>query len=298
MEDAGVAAIVMHSVFEEQITREQLGTIYHMEVNNNSYAEALSYFPDPPEFHLGPDEYLDQIRKVKEATNVPIIGSLNGLTAGGWIEYAKKIEEAGADALELNMFYLPTDVAEDAGTVEKMQIDAVQHIKKATKLPVCVKLAAMFSALPNFVKGLADAGADGVVLFNRFYQPDIDIHELEATPTLSLSTSQELLLRLRWIAVMAGKVDCSLGLTGGVHTHTDVIKSVMVGADAVQLTSCLLKNGPKYLGTLLEVVREWMETNEYESLAQMKGSMSLVKSPDPTAFTRANYMRVLQSWKV
>jgi dihydroorotate dehydrogenase (fumarate) len=297
LEDAGAAAIVMHSVFEEQITLDQLGTIHSMEVTAESYAEALSYFPAQHDYRLGPDQYLEQVRRIKAAVAVPVIGSLNGFTPAGWLEYARLIEQAGADALELNVYYLATDPHETGQAIELRLLEMVRTVKQAVRLPVAVKLSPFFSSIAHLAHELDAIGVDGLVLFNRFYQPDIDVEALEAQPSLRLSDSSELLLRLRWLAILSGRVRAALAVTGGVHTPLDAIKAVMAGAHAVQMVSVLLENGPQYLQTLRERVADWMEEHEYVSLRQMQGSMSLQRSPDPAAFERANYMRVLQSWR-
>lgn len=298
LEDAGASAIVMHSVFEEQILREGLSTLEAIEGTAESYAEALSYFPKADEFRLGPDQYLEQIRKIKESVSIPVIASLNGSTPAGWIEYAKQIEQAGADALELNVYILATNPWETGETIEQRVLDIARAVKRAVKIPVAVKLSVFYSSLANFAKRLDEIGVDGLVLFNRFYQPDIDIENLEVVPTLHLSDSSELLLRLRWLAILHGNVKASLAVSGGVHTVTDAIKALMTGAQAVQMVSALLRNGPEYLKSIREGVVAWMQEHEYESVAQMIGSMSLQKCADPAAFERANYMRVLQSYRI
>jgi dihydroorotate dehydrogenase (fumarate) len=297
LEDAGASAIVMHSLFEEQITREELGTIQQMEVVAGSFAEALTYFPNPEEFRLGPERYLDQIRRIKEAVRIPVIASLNGVTIGGWLDYARRIAQAGADALEMNLYYLAAKSWEPGHLVERRMLEIVQNVKAAVKIPVAVKLSPFFSSLGFFASQLDEQKVDGLVLFNRFYQPDIDPDALDVVPSLRLSDSDELLLRLRWLALLSGRVKCSLAVTGGVHTAIDAIKAIMTGADAVQLVSALLKRGPRYLEVIRKDVITWMEEHEYESLAQMKGSMSLRRCPDPAAFERANYARILQSFK-
>ena len=298
LEDAGASAIVMRSLFEEQITREMTGNIYSVENYAESSAEAVSYFPKPSEFSLGPDEYLDQLRTIVEAVRIPVIGSLNGVTVRGWLDYALQIQEAGADALELNVYYLPTDPKEESASVEKRTLDIVRTVKGALKIPIAVKLSPFFSALPHFARELERAGADGIILFNRFYQPDIDVENLEAAPSLHLSDPSELLLRLRWLAIVAPGVKIPLAISGGVHSGLDVVKSVMAGASAVQVVSALLKKGPEHLRTLRRELEQWMVEHEYESLDQMRGNMTLAKCPDPNAFSRANYMRILQSWRV
>lgn len=296
LEDAGAAAIVMHSLFEEQIAIEQLGTIYHMEMHADSFAEALSYFPTPSEYRLGPDDYLERIRRLKEAVGIPVIASLNGVTPAGWLEYAKLMEQAGADALELNFYYMATDPAESGDAVERRLVEIAHTVKQETALPVAVKLSPFFSSLANVAQRLDEVGVDGLVIFNRFYQPNIDVEALEVTPSLYLSDSSELNLRLRWLAVLSGRVRASLAVTGGVHTHLDAIKAVMAGAHAVQMVSALLEKGPAELRKVREQMAVWLEAHEYESLRQMQGSMGLDRCPEPGAFERANYMRVLQSW--
>ena len=295
LEDAGAPAIVMHSLFEEQITREQLGTIQALEAHVDSSAEALSYLPRPEEFALGPDQYLMQILRIKQAVSVPVIASLNGTTAAKWLEYARLIQEAGADALELNVYYLATDPAETGESVESRTLDIVKTVREAISIPLAVKLSPFFSSLAHLACRLDEMGADGLLLFNRFYQPEIDVETLEVVPSLHLSEPNELLLRLRWLAILSGRVRCSLGVTGGVHSPTDAVKAVMAGADAVQVVSALMRHGPERLRALREGLEAWMEDHAYESLRQMKGSMNLLRCPDPGAFERANYMRVLQS---
>ena len=297
LEDAGASAIVMHSLFEEQITREEQGTIMDMQLSANASAEALSYFPQPDDFRLGPEKYLEQIRRIKDAVSVPVIASLNGTTPAGWLHYGKLMQDAGADALELNVYYIPTDTQESASDVEKRTLDIVRAVKAEVKIPVSVKLSPFFSALAHFAVELEAAGADGLVLFNRFFQPDINVEELVAEPSLQLSGPSDLLLRLRWLAVLHGHVKGSLAVTGGVHDGIGALKAVMAGADAVQMVSALLIHGPDRLAQSRATLAEWLEEHEYESLAQARGSMSLVKSPNPQAFTRANYMRILNGWK-
>jgi dihydroorotate dehydrogenase (fumarate) len=296
LEDAGAAAIVMHSLFEEQISHEQLGHLHNVEMHEESFAEALSYFPRPEEYRLGPDRYLEQLRKVKATVRVPVIASLNGTSPAGWLQYAALMEQAGADALELNVYYLATSAWETSAQVEQRTLDAVKVVKQAVKIPVAVKLSPYFSSLANFAHQLDEAGADGLVLFNRFYQPDIDIEELDVVPRLNLSDSSELLLRLRWLAIVSGHVKASLAASGGVHTAPDAIKAVMAGAHAVQIVSALLLDGPRRLKALREEISAWLERHEYESLAQACGSMSHERTPNPQALERANYMRILQSW--
>ncbi len=297
LEDSGAAALVMHSLFEEQIMVEQREA-FLFESNAESHAEAVSYLPDPGIFALGPDEYLEQIQRIRQAVSIPVIASLNGTTPHSWIEYARLIEQAGAHALELNVYYLATDADETGEEVERRTLETVEAVKGSISIPVAVKLSPFFSSFAHFAKRLDDAGADGLVIFNRFYQPDIDVEALDVLPTLRFSTSAELLLRLRWLAILSGRIDASLAVTGGVHTATDAIKAVMAGAHAVQMVCALLKRGPQHLATVREEMEAWMEEHGYESLRQMQGSMSLVKSGNPSALERANYMRVLQSWRM
>ncbi len=297
LEDAGASAIVMHSLFEEQITREEQGTILDIELHDNSNAEAISYFPKPDEFRLGPENYLEQIRRIKEAVSVPVIASLNGTTPAGWLRHGKLMQEAGADALELNVYYIATDAKEAGAAVEKRTLEIVRALKAEVKIPVSVKLSPFFSSVAHFAMELEAAGADGLVLFNRFFQPDINVEELTAEPTLQLSGPADLLLRLRWLAVLHGQVKGSLAVTGGVHDHIGALKAIMACADAVQMVSALLIHGPERLAQTRVALDEWLEEHEYESLAQARGSMSLLKCPNPQAFTRANYMRILNGWK-
>lgn len=297
LEDAGASAIVMHSLFEEQITREEQGTIMDMQLSSHSSAEAISFFPQPDEFRLGPEKYLEQIHRIKAAVAVPVIASLNGTTPAGWLHYGKLMQEAGADALELNVYYIPTDAKETAAQVEKRTLDIVRTVKSEVKIPVSVKLSPFFSSLAHFAAELESAGADGLVLFNRFFQPDINVEELLAEPSLQLSGPADLLLRLRWLAVLHGRIKGSLAVTGGVHDGIGALKAVMAGADAVQMVSALLIHGPERLAQARATLAEWLQEHEYESLAQARGSMSLLKSPNPQAFTRANYMRILNGWK-
>ncbi len=298
LEDAGAAAIVLRSLFEEQITREQLGMVHHMEVHDESFAEAVSYFPKPDEFVFGSEEYCRQIARIKEAVKLPVIASLNGVTSEGWLSYAARLQQAGADALELNVYFVATDPAEAGATVEARTVEILRGVKRAVTIPVAVKLSPFYSSLPNLARSLDEAGADGLVLFNRFYQPDIDVETLEATPSLHLSDSSELLLRIRWLAILTGQVRAALAASGGVHTGLDAIKAVMAGASAVQVVSRLLQDGPQQLATIVDGMQQWLAAHEYESLEQARGSMSLRTSPDPSAFERGNYMKILRSWRV
>jgi len=298
LEDAGAAAIVMHSLFEEQILNQQEGIEEHLDRHSGNYAEATSYYPQALDFKLGPEKYLEQIQAIKKSTNLPVIGSLNGINEGTWVEYAKLIQEAGADALELNLYFLPRSDDESSSVIEQRAFQIVRMVKQFATVPVAVKISPFFTSLPHFAHRMEEAGASALVCFNRFFQPDIDIEELETVPALQLSDSSELLLRLRWIAVLYGRFRLQLAVTGGVHTMEDAIKSLMAGSDAVQLVSCLLKNGPAYLTELKTKVAQWMEEHEYENLDQMKGSMSYLHSPNPDVVGRANYMKIIQSWKV
>jgi dihydroorotate dehydrogenase (fumarate) len=297
LEDAGAPAIVMHSLFEEQITREQLGTIAQMELHAESFAEALSFFPAPDEYALGPDQYLEQVRRIKETVDVPVIASLNGVTDSGWAEYARLIEQAGADALELNLYRVETSLWKSCDAIERERLSVVRGVRHAVSIPIAVKLSPFYTSLAYVARQLDELGADGLVLFNRFYQPDIDVEELKVVPSLRLSTSGELLLRVRWLAILHGRLQASLALSGGAHTPMDVVKGIMAGADVVQVVSALLQNGPGHLRSLREGLSAFMVLHEYESLAQMHGSLSLETCPDPAAFERANYMRVLQSFR-
>jgi len=297
LEDAGAAAIVMRSLFEEQLASEGLAAHRSMDAHAESFAEALTYFPDADAFALGPDEYLEHIQKLKEAVNVPVIASLNGVTAGGWLDYAQQIEKAGADALELHVYSVPTDPSSPGESLERRTIEMVRAVKDEVKIPVAVKLSPFYTSFANLAKQLDGAGADGLVLFNRFYQPDIDVEKLEVGSTLQLSSSAELPLRLRWLAIVSGRVRASLGVTGGVHTVLDAVQATMCGAQGIQMVSAVLQRGPECLKEIRDGLSRWLEENEYESLKQMQGNMSLLRCPDPNAFIRGNYMRVLQCWR-
>jgi dihydroorotate dehydrogenase (fumarate) len=297
LEDAGAAAIVMRSLFEEQIAFEEEATFAVTEAHGYSHGEAGSYFPPADAFALGPDDYLEQIRRIKEMVGVPVIGSLNGATPGGWLRYARLIEEAGADAVELNVYALETDATEDARTVEDRTIEIVREVRRSIRIPLAVKLSPFYTSFANFAHRLDEAGPAGLVLFNRFWQPGIDVEELEVRRELQLSDSSELPLRLRWLAILSGNVHATLAVTGGVHTVLDVIQSVMAGAHAVQMVSALLHHGPEHLAVLRRELVQWLEAHEYGSLREMRGSMSMRTCPDPQAYERANYMLVLQSWK-
>ena len=294
LEDAGAAAVVLYSLFEEQLRQESLELDFYLSAGTDSYAESLSYFPEPAEFNLGPDEYLEHIRKAKDAVKVPIIASLNGSSVGGWIQYATQIEEAGADALECNIYWIVTDSKMSSAEVEQHYLDIIAAVKTAVHIPVAIKLSPFFSNFANMAQRVDEAGADGLVLFNRFYQPDIDLETLELTPRVLLSTPQAMRLPLTWIGILRGKVEASLAATSGIHSAEDVIKLLMVGADATMLCSALLRNGIPHLRTIEQGVREWMEAHEYESATQMRGSMSQQRCADPSAFERAQYMRAVK----
>jgi dihydroorotate dehydrogenase (fumarate) len=298
LEDAGASVITMHSLFEEQILLERGARYSHFDKTAESFAEALSFFPNPDDYQLGPDEYLEQVRRIKATVDVPVIASLNGVTGTGWVEFARLIQQAGADALELNVYFLATDPTETGTAIEQRIVEITRRVKQAITIPVAVKLSPFFTSVAHLATQLAAAGADGLVLFNRFYQPDIDVEALDVAPRLQLSTSEELLLRVRWLAILSGRVSCDLAASGGVHTGLDAIKAVMAGASAVQVVSALLHQGPGQLKKLREEMVRWMEDHEYESLRQMQGSMNLLRCPDPAAFERANYTRILQTWRV
>jgi dihydroorotate dehydrogenase (fumarate) len=294
LEDAGASAVVLYSLFEEQLRQEEMDLQYHMSAGTESFAESLTYFPQPSEFHTGPEGYLNHIRKAKSSVAMPIIASLNGTTLGGWTKFAADIERAGADAIECNIYSIPTDPRLTAADVEKTYLDIVRAVKETVTIPVAVKLSPFFSNLANFARRLDDAGADGLVLFNRFYQPDIDLEELEIRPNVLLSTPHALRLPLTWIGILYGRVRASLAGTGGVHSAEDAVKLLMVGANVTMLCSSLMRHGVNHLRHLERELREWMEEHEYESVAQMQGSMSQLRCPDPAAFERAQYMRAVK----
>ena len=295
LEDAGAAAIVMYSLFEEQLLGEQIAAHHGTELHSHSFPEATSFFTEPPDFVLGPHEYLEHLARAKAAVALPVIGSLNGTTPGGWTEYAKLIEQAGADALELNLYAVAASHLETSQEVEDRTVELCRSVRAAVRIPVAAKLSPFYTSVPHLGHRLAACGIDGVVLFNRFYQPDIDVEELEVRHTLHLSDSGELLLRLRWLAILSGSVELSLGVTGGVHTPLDAVKAVMCGAHGVQMVSALLLRGVETLTTVRDGLASWLEAHEYSSLAQMRGSMSLARCPDPSAYERAQYLRVLRT---
>ena len=294
LEDAGAAAVVLYSLFEEQLRQEEMDLEYHLNAGTESFAESLTYFPQPSEFQTGPEGYLDHIRKAKGSVGIPIIASLNGSTMGGWTKFAADIQRAGADAIECNIYYIPTDPRLSAEDVEKTYVDILRAVKSAVSIPVAVKLSPFFSNLTNIAHRLDEAGADALVLFNRFYQPDIDLEELEIRPNVLLSTPQALRLPLTWIGILFGRVKANLAATSGVHNTEDVIKLIMVGANVTMLCSALIRNGVNHLRHIERGLREWMEEHEYESVQQMRGSMSQLRCPDPGAFERAQYMRAVK----
>jgi dihydroorotate dehydrogenase (fumarate) len=297
MEDAGAAAVVMFSLFEEQLRHESAALEHLMEAGTESFAESLSYFPEIDDYHVGPDRYLDILRRASEAVDIPIIGSLNGVTSEGWIDCAKQMQQAGAKGIELNIYYIPADLNLSGREVEQRYLEVLKAVKSAVSIPVALKLSPFFSSIGQMAKQFDEAGADALVLFNRFYQPDFDLDKLEVVPNLNLSTPNEIRLPLLWIAILYGRVKASLAATRGVHSATEVVKYLMAGADVVMTTSALLKNGIGFLTTLLNDLKAWTEQKGYVSVKQMKGSMSQKNVADPTAFERANYIKILESYK-
>jgi len=296
LEESGAAAVVLHSLFEEQINAESESLDRFLSAGTESYAESLSYFPQLESYSMGPAGYLQHVQRAKKALRIPVIGSLNGVSTGGWIKYARQIEDAGADALELNIYFLPTNMEVEGREIEDHYCDLVEAVKAQVQIPVAVKLAPYFTSMANMASKLERAGADALVLFNRFYQPDFDLETLEVTPQLTLSTSDELRLRLHWVALLASQIRPELAITGGVHTAEDVVKGIMAGAQVVMLTSALLKKGIGYMHNLEEKAVEWMAEHEYESVRQMRGSMNAAAVAEPAAFERANYLKVLGSY--
>jgi len=298
LEDHGIGAVVLPSLFEEQLTLESETLDADLFRGAESFAESLNYFPDLTTYNLGPEGYLELIRKAKASVSIPVIGSLNGVTSGGWIRYAREMEQAGADAIELNIYSIVSDPDLTAGRVEEGYAELVREVKRSVGIPVAVKLSPFFSAPANMAKQLDDAGANALVLFNRFYQPDLDLELLEVVPSLTLSSPEELLLRLHWVAIIFGRVGADLAITGGVHSAQDVLKAVMAGARVTMMTSALLHNGIEHVGAVLRDLLIWMEEHEYESIRQMCGSMSQRNVPNPAAFQRPNYVRVLSSYSI
>ena len=296
LEDAGAAAIVLHSLFEEQIRRERLELHHHMEYGTESFAEALTYFPEPGIFHVGTDAYLDHIRKAKAMVAMPIIASLNGFTIGGWTDYAQQMQEAGADAIELNIYWIPTDFDMSGTDVEQHYIEVLRAVKSTVQIPVAVKLSPYFSNMANMAKRLCEAGADGLVLFNRFYEPDIDIEELEVAPNLILSAPGDMRLPLNWIGILYRRLHMSLAATSGISKAEDVIKMLMAGADVTMLVATLLRHGIGHLKTIEADLVSWLEEHEYDTLDTLRGSMSQLSCPNPSEFERVQYMRAIQTY--
>ena len=296
LEDAGASAIVMYSLFEEQITHDSRELDFYLERGTNTFAESLTYFPDLEYTMMGPEPYLEHLRRIKQSVDIPVIGSLNGVSSGGWLEYAHGIEQAGADALELNIYALPTDIHLSAAELEDRYIQLVRDVRTRVKLPLAVKLSPFFTSLPHIARRFAEAGADALVLFNRFYQPDFDLEEMEVVPNLELSTSHDLRLPLRWIAILYGRIAADFALTSGVHTAEDVLKAMMAGANVAMMASTLLHNGPGRIMHILNDLQEWMAVHEYTSIRQMRGSMSQRAVADPAAYERANYMKALNTF--
>jgi len=297
MEEAGVAAVVMYSLFEEQIIHESLELDYYLTRGTETFAEALTYLPDAGSYSLLPDRYVANVEQLKKSVGIPIIGSLNGVSKGGWTRYARLIQDAGADALELNLYYIPTDPAVSAKEIEDAQVDLVADIKASIKIPLAVKLSPFYTAFPHFANRLVTAGANGLVLFNRFYQPDFDIEELSISHSLDLSSSKELRLPLRWVALLYDHLSVDFALTGGVHTARDILKAMMAGAKVSMMTSKLLYSGLDGISNILAELQKWLEDHEYKSIQQMQGSMSQKSVAEPSAFERANYMKVLSSFR-
>ena len=298
LEDAGVSAIVLYSLFEEQINHDQDELDHFLTATSGNYAEALSYFPEPEKYiNANGEQYLEYLQKLKKSVNIPIIGSLNGVSAGGWIKYAKYMQDAGADAVELNIYYMATSLSLSSVEVEKMYIDDVKGVKEAISVPLAVKVGPYFSSFANFAHRLVEAGADGLVLFNRFFGPDIDLENLEVSPQLSLSTSWEMRLPLRWIAVLSGRINASLAATSGVKNAADIIKLTLAGADVAMIASILFEKGVDYAKHILTDLQEWLEKHEYNSLSEIKGSMNYMRVAEPAAYERANYMKTLQSYE-
>ncbi|OAB63542.1 dihydroorotate dehydrogenase [Leptolyngbya valderiana BDU 20041] len=295
MEDSGAAAVVLHSLFEEQLLREKFELHHHLQHGTESFAEALTYFPEPDEYHVGPELYLEHIRQAKASVDIPIIASLNGFSSGGWVEYAQLMQEAGADAIELNIYYVPTDPNMTGEQVERNYIDTLRDVEAEVSLPVSLKLSPFFSNFANMAQRLDDAGAKGLVLFNRFYQPDIDLDNLEVYPHVLLSTPHEMRLPMRWIALLYGQIQADLAATSGIQRGTDVIKMMMAGAKITQICSVLLRHGIEYIRTLEREIQHWMDEHEYESIQQMQGSMSQMYCPDKSAYERAQYMKAVTS---
>ena len=297
LERAGASAVVLHSIFEEQINHETHEIDHFLFKGSEDYAESLGYFPEVTLSNLESEHYLDEIEKLKQEVNIPIIASLNGVSQGGWIEYSKKLQEAGVDGIELNITYIPTDIDMGGSEIEALYIDALKSVKESVTIPVSVKMNAVFSAPANMAKQLSDAGADGLVLFDRPVHVDINLEELNATQTINPTTSRDLSETLRWSAILYNKLDTSMCASTGVNTHEDILKAMMSGADAVQMVTAILKDGTSHIETVLQNLVAWMEEKEYESIEQMKGSISLHHTTNPAAYQRANYMRILTDYR-
>ena len=297
LEDAGAGALVMHSLFEEKIEEEDANLARFFHQQSLGHGEADSFHPVPDNYRSYEEAYLEHLESLKSSLEIPIIASLNGTTPGGWVNYATALQDAGADALELNVYYIPASAREDGRQVEDRYVDILEGLRQQISIPITMKLSSQFSSVVNVAQRFQQAGANGLVLFNRFYQPDIDLETLEVVPKLELSTSEESLLRIRWIAILYGRVECSLAITGGVHTVEDVVKSLLAGADVTHLCSALLRLGPSHLAMLLRGLDEWLEAREYESVQQLKGSISQRNATDSSAFLRSNYVRVLESYQ-
>ena len=297
MEDAGASAIVLYSLFEEQLLREREALDYHLEHGTESFAESLTYLPATVAFRVGPEGYLNKIRKARESVGIPVIASLNGVSIGGWVEYARKMQEAGANALELNVYMIPADPARSAAEIEQTYLDILKAVKSVVSIPVAMKLSPYFSSMAGMARRLDEAGANGLVLFNRFYQPDLDLETLEVRPNVLLSTPQALRLPLRWIAILFGRIKADLAATSGIHSGLDVLKVLLAGANVAQLCSVLLQNGIGQIRKIEKEMVEWMEAHEYESVSQLLGSMSQKNCADPSAFERAQYMQAVLSYK-
>ena len=296
MENAGASAVVLYSLFEEQLRQDSVELAQRLEHGTFSTPEALTYFPEPEEFRLGPEEYLSHIAKAKKAVEIPIIASLNGSSVGGWTEYAKAIQQAGADALELNIYYIPTDLDRTSLEIEQNYLDILKAVKSVVTIPVALKLSPFFTNFANMAKRLAGAGADGLVLFNRFYQPDIDLESLEIRPNILLSTPMAMRVPLRWIALLYGKLKANLAATSGIHRASDALKMLMAGADVTLLCSALIRHGVRQIGVIERDLVAWMEEHEYHSVAQLKGSLSQKNCADPSAFERAQYMKAISQF--
>jgi dihydroorotate dehydrogenase (fumarate) len=296
LEQAGAAAVVLPSLFEEQITHDELDITRMFESSSESFVEATTFFPDLDEYNAGPQTYLEYLEAAKQALGIPVIASLNGASDGGWVRYGRLMQDAGADALELNVYYVGADPATSADDVERRYLDLVLAVRQAIDIPLAVKIGPYFSALANMARKLVDTGADGLVVFNRFLQPDIDLETLEVRPTVHLSSSEEIRLPLRWIAILRGLVNCSLACTSGVHTWEDAVKAILAGADVTMMTSALLRNGPEHVSTVVDGISAWLVERGYESVGQARGSVAREAIPDPAAYERANYMEALISY--